>query len=74
MIDSISTTDEVRRMASELSDLRIINGELIEAMQEVINSNPSILATDRNSLRFVQAITNARAIIEKATMVGSKHE
>ena len=40
--------------------------ELLEALEEVINSNPSILATERSALRYVQAVEKARKVIEKA--------
>ena len=40
--------------------------ELLEALEEVINSNPSILATERSALRYVQAVEKARNVIKKA--------
>ena len=40
--------------------------ELLEALEEIIASNPSILATDRSALRYVQAVDKARKVIGKA--------
>ena len=40
--------------------------ELLEALEEIIASNPSILATERSALRYVQAVEKARKVIGKA--------
>ncbi|SMG27852.1 hypothetical protein SAMN06275492_11277 [Dethiosulfovibrio salsuginis] len=50
------------------SDARLIAAapELLEALEEIIASNPSILATERSALRYVQAVEKARKVIDKA--------
>ena len=57
-----------RRCAIADANSRLIAAapELLEALEEVINSNPSILATDKSALRYVQAVEKARKVIRKA--------
>nr|WP_321503267.1 hypothetical protein [uncultured Dethiosulfovibrio sp.] len=53
-------------MKDEIDRLKAEKAELLEALEEVINSNPSILATERSALRYVQAVEKARKVIQKA--------
>ncbi len=60
--------EDVKLQKTADADIALIAAapELLEALQEVVNSNPVLVATNPNCLRYVAAIEKARAAIKKA--------